>query len=170
MRGAPWVFIRGERVGVGRPLRTDRVQTILDLAAKVPTDLLLTMLSEAIGRQGVRPAEILEALAEVQRHPQRRLLEEVLAQVSDGVRSPLERRYRQQVERAHGLPTARRQQSPIGAGDADAWYDDFGLLVELDGKAFHEGQQQFRDLERDNRHALVALTTLRYGWDGLSGR
>jgi hypothetical protein len=37
-------------------------------------------------------------------------------------------------------------------------------LVELDGRLGHEGMDRFRDMERDNRFALVDWTTLRYGW------
>ncbi|HOC13491.1 MAG TPA: type IV toxin-antitoxin system AbiEi family antitoxin domain-containing protein [Propionicimonas sp.] len=161
----PWHFIRGQRIGVGSPPRTDRIRTILDLAAVQPSDALLNLLSEAVGRRGVTPSVVLDALAQLPRHPRRKLLIEVLGDVTAGVRSPLERRFLRDVERAHGLPVAERQESPSGRHQVDAWYREFGVVAELDGRAFHEGRNRFRDFERDNRHALLSLTTLRYGWN-----
>jgi len=37
-------------------------------------------------------------------------------------------------------------------------------LYELDGRIGHEGEAKWRDAERDNRHAVLGLTTLRFGW------
>ena len=39
----------------------------------------------------------------------------------------------------------------------------YALIVELDGRAGHEGIGQFRDMDRDNRHMLVNARTLRFG-------
>ncbi len=160
----PLRFLRGERDGTGYPARTTSVRTILDLAAVQPTESLLALLGEAVGRRGVSPEEILAGLAQLPRHPRRRLLLDVLGDVAEGVRSPLEWHYFREVERAHGLPVAERQASPSGAQLVDAWYRRFGVVVELDGRLYHDGRARFRDFARDNRNALVAQTTLRYGW------
>lgn len=47
---------------------------------------------------------------------------------------------------------------------SDVRYDDFAVLVELDGRLGHEGSGRFRDYRRDNAFALQSLVTLRYGW------
>jgi hypothetical protein len=44
------------------------------------------------------------------------------------------------------------------------------VIVELDGRAGHDGVGQFRDMDRDNRHALVDAVTLRYGSYDLAAR
>jgi hypothetical protein len=44
------------------------------------------------------------------------------------------------------------------------------VIVELDGRVGHEGVGQFRDMDRDNRHALVDALTLRYGSYDLTAR
>jgi len=160
----PWVFRRGVRTPVGSPPRTTLVRTILDLAAVQTTDALVGLLAEAVGRRGVRPSEILAGLAALPRHPRRRLLTDLLADVDAGVRSPLERRYLQFVERAHGLPAAARQASPSGRFEVDAWYAAFRTVVELDGRSYHQGAARFRDYARDNRHVEMGLVTLRLGW------
>jgi hypothetical protein len=47
---------------------------------------------------------------------------------------------------------------------SDVGYDAYRLLVELDGRAGHEGMGRFRDMNRDNQFALIEWITLRYGW------
>ena len=44
------------------------------------------------------------------------------------------------------------------------------MIVELDGRANHDGVSRFRDMDRDNRHALVDAVTLRYGSYDLAAR
>ena len=53
---------------------------------------------------------------------------------------------------------------------SDVDYKEFRLIVELDGRAGHEGVGRFRDMDRDNRHALVDATTLRFGHYDLASR
>jgi hypothetical protein len=72
--------------------------------------------------------------------PRRSALAFALADVADGVLSPLEYRYVRNVERAHGLPTAKRQVLIVRGGQRqylDNLYQAFGLGVELDGQAYH---------------------------------
>ena len=72
---------------------------------------------------------------------------------ADGVHSPLERRYVHGVERAHGLPPARRQaRRRHGSGNRylDNLYKPFGLCVELDGSVAHPDEGRWRDTRRDN--------------------
>jgi hypothetical protein len=57
----------------------------------------------------------------------------VLVDVRDGVRSPIELDYLRDVERAHGLPVGQRQFARRNT-EADVYYTDYGLLVELDGR------------------------------------
>jgi hypothetical protein len=106
------------------------------------------------------------------RHRHRALLNDLLADVGDaGAESPIELRYLRDVERAHGLPKGSRQESRSGLPYmSDVDYEDFALIVELDGRTGHEGVGRFRDMDRDNRHALVDATTLRFGHYDLASR
>ena len=84
-----------------------------------------------------------------QRH--RGLITNLVADVEAGAESPLEVTYLNEVEQAHGLPIGRRQEPRSGLPYAtDVGYDAFGLLVELDCRAWHEGARAFRDMNRDN--------------------
>ncbi len=100
----------------------------------------------------------------------RRRFEEILADLA-GIESSLEYAYRRDVERAHGLPALRRQASVSPGTRSDGVYEEFGIVIELDGRAGHaSAEQAFRDLQRDNAHAERRLITLRYGSADVRGR
>lgn len=95
----------------------------------------------------------------------------MLAEVVAGVESYLELAYVKDVERPHGLPKGDRQTTRAELPyHRDVKYGRFGLLVELDGRAGHEDEGRFRDMNRDNRHALLDELTLRYGYYDVAGR
>ena len=84
--------------------------------------------------------------------------------------SELERRHLVDVERAHGLPTGRRQRA-AGKTRQDAYYDEFATVVELDGRVVHVlSDASWRDMVRDNATAERGETTLRYGWQDVRHR
>lgn len=171
----PWRFVR-ERPGVrsastrGSPPRICVEDAILDLADDAAADLaeIITWAGNAVQLRRTTPALLRRALDRRPRIRRRRLLAELLAEVAAGARSPLERRYLNDVERAHGLPSGIRQAGQAGT-EVDVWYRDFGLLVELDGRRGHEGPGRFRDLRRDNRATTRGLATLRYGFADVAG-
>jgi hypothetical protein len=72
------------------------------------------------------------------------------------------------VQRAHGLPEGRYNHRDHDARGAvcfrDVVYEPWRVIVELDGREFHAPERAFRDRGRDNRAALIAALTLRYGW------
>ena len=89
----------------------------------------------------------------------------MLTDVAEGVRSYLEMHYLRDVERPHGLPKGGRQKTrPDLPYITDVKYEKYGLIVELDGRLGHEGEGRFRDMNRDNQHALRDELTLRYGY------
>jgi hypothetical protein len=49
-------------------------------------------------------------------------------------------------------------------GFRDRCYEEYGLIVELDGREFHEAEQRGQDRARDNEAAATTGATLRYGW------
>ena len=162
-RDPRWRFITASRQGVRHPRRTPASRTIVDLAGQLEPDALAALVSTAIGKRLTTPTNIMAMLASTKRHPCRALLSEVVADSAIGVRSALERRYLRDVERAHGLPASKRQQGPLGMM-TDVWYEEYGVIVELDGRPYHDGVAAWNDLDRDNLHALAAQVTLRYVW------
>ena len=71
------------------------------------------------------------------------------------------------MERAHGLPTARRQakrRHGSGTRYLDNLYEGYRLCVELDGLAAHPAEGRWRDTHRDNTNLTLGTETMRYGW------
>lgn len=117
------------------------------------------------------PQRLLAELARIPQLPRHSLLVHVLRDATDGVESFLELFYLRKVERAHGLPAARRQvRSPGGDGVIyrDTEYD-YNLIVELDGRAGHDDtRSRWRDMARDNASLMAAKATLRFGYQIVS--
>lgn len=163
-----WRFIRAARSGTGEPPRTRLDATVIDLCAEADEDALAALLAQAISNRRTTPRRLLAELAKRSRFPHRRLVREVLGDVALGAHSALERRFLVGVERAHGLPTAKRQRHVHQNHRVDAWFEEYGVLAELDGK-LHTGAQVLRDMARDNDHAALGLITQRYGWHDVAG-
>lgn len=104
---------------------------------------------------------ILEALDLRTRVPGRAMIRSLLQDLRDGAHSVLERGYMHDVERAHGLPRAIRQNPSRVTGrrtDADLLYREFDFIVELDGGAYHQGAQRDDDATRDLAHFATTET------------
>ena len=95
-------------------------------------------------------------------------LHELIVAAAGGDHSVLEFRYHRDVERAHGLPEPARQVPFVTTagrrGRRDRVYEEYGVVVELDGRLAHPGENQWKDKARDNAAAAVGQQSLRYGW------
>lgn len=164
------------RSGVSRPQRLPEWQlprtriedTVLDLVADAATfEDAYSWVSRAVARGLVTVDALRAALAGRQRMRWRHWLTDALAEAEDGVQFPLERRYVQKVERAHGLPPARRQARRTIAGRThykDNWYAEYGICVEIDGPTYHQAEQVQKDKDRDNLNlAADGIQTYRFG-------
>jgi hypothetical protein len=171
-----WYF-RRERVGVrsrasvGSPPRLSIEDTILDLVDDPDCTArdAVNWLTSAVQARKTTPQRIMRAARGRHFIRQRGVLEDVLVDVDAGVRSPIELDYLRDVERAHGLPVGRRQVGRRNT-EVDVYYQDCGLLVELDGRLGHTGMGRFRDMRRDNAATTDGLATLRYGKADVFGR
>ncbi|GGG18698.1 hypothetical protein GCM10007304_35830 [Rhodococcoides trifolii] len=156
--------------------RTSKADTAIDLAVIEPTARgAIIRFVEAV-TAGAIPIATMRAKLEV-RPPRRyrRALHDALRMLADGVHSVLEHRYALDVERKHGLPSARRQAPHIVDGrtlfeDVDYTRSGVPLIVRLDGQGFHGARQiRFRDRRRDNAAELADRPRLTYGWDDVTG-
>jgi len=178
--------------------RTPVVETVLDLVNASKTfDDAYSWLSRATGRQLATVGMIRDAVAARKRMRWRAWLVDALDDIAEGAMFPLERRYVRDVERAHGLPSGRRQarrELASGVRYLDNFYDRYKLCVELDGRSSHPPEQKWQDADRDNDNvfhddvetvrfgvrdvtvrrcvqaAKLAAVLMRRGWDGASLR
>ena len=175
------VIIHRSRNVASQPLppwqlpRTPIAETVLDLVAASETfDDAYAWLSRATGRQVATVEMIRGALAARKRMRWRSWLAEALDDAAEGVMFPLERRYVRDVERAHGLPSARRQARrdlASGARYLDNYYERYRLCVELDGKSSHPPEQKWRDTDRDNDNLFRdGVQTVRFGMRDVTTR
>ncbi len=149
------------------PPRTMIEETVLDLAEEADSfDDVIALLARACQRRLTFPW-VLRGRAQMRAKLRWRAeIMQSLDDVEAGVHSPLEYRYLRDVERAHGLPTAERQARAIQGGRTihrDVFYQRYGVVVELDGRASH-ADRRLQDGRRDNAAAAQGVITLRYGW------
>jgi very-short-patch-repair endonuclease len=180
---APRILVhRSDRVDIARhpartPPRTRIEETVLDLAAvSASFDDAFSWLSRGCGRRLVTPHMLRETLIMRSRTRWHDEIVGALAVIADGVHSNLEYRYVRDVERAHGLPKAKRQaRMPRGAAPRrwqylDNLYELFGVAVELDGAAHHPAEDRWRDIRKDNVSAALGIVTLRFSWADVTRR
>ena len=154
----------------GVPPHTFYAETIIDsVAAADNLDEVVAWVSRGIARNLLSDTQLKAAVARrAESSAGANQLDEVIECVAGGSHFPLEFRYDRDVERAHGLPAAKRQAKfvkPDGSrGFRDRCYDKYGLIVELDGNEFHPAEQRGQDRARDNEAAATTGATLRYGW------
>ena len=129
------------RTRAGAPPRIRYDEAVLDVVARMErADELVAEVGRVVQARRTTPARLIAALEGRDRIPHRRLLLGILGDADQGAVSALERAYLRGVERAHGLPSARRQHQAStldGVVYRDARYELAGrvLLVELDGRS-----------------------------------
>lgn len=102
---------------------------------------------------------VLAVLDARKRVPHRATIRGLVGDHRDGVCSVLEQGYRHRVERAHALPRGQRQRRSHATGRmtaTDVEYDAYGVIVELDGRAYHESPRARDD---DARRDIAELAT-----------
>jgi hypothetical protein len=150
------------------PPQTTLEETVLDLAALAATaEDAVAWAFKACQRRLTTPARVNSAMASRCRTRWRHDLSDALTEVRAGVHSPLELRYKRDVEGKHRLPRGERQVLAIRGSQRqyhDVQYVGYGVCVELDGVDAHPDDSSRRDARRDNTNTLEGLLTLRYDW------
>jgi predicted transcriptional regulator of viral defense system len=176
---APGVVIRTSgRIGSARqpcrePPRTSVEETVLDLIQLARTfDDVCGWVTRACGKRLTTETKLRTAVALRKKMRWRIEVDDVLAATGDGIHSVLEYRYVRDVERAHGLPRSRHQQRVVIDGRAvyrDAYYEEYRLAVELDGRLAHPDEERWRDSRRDVQAGARGVYTARYSWRDVYG-
>ncbi len=169
----------------GRPIETVRErdyppqttveETVLDLTQTARSfDDVCGWVTRAIARDLTDETRLQAAMKKRSRLRWRADLHEVLEAAATGDHSVLEFRYHRDVERAHGLPEPDRQ-VPFTAKDGrrgrrDRVYQEYGVVVELDGRLAHPEENRWKDKARDNAAAAAGQQSLRYDWAAITQR
>ena len=142
---------------------------MLDLTQSAKTfDDVCGWVTRAVARELTDEARLRQAMDLRKRLRWRADLNQLIVAAAGGDHSVLEFRYHRDVEKAHGLPEPVRQvpfTGPNGRrGRRDRVYEEYGVVVELDGRLAHPAENQWRDKTRDNAAAAAGEQSLRYGW------
>ncbi len=127
----------------------------------------LSVLATVVQSRRTTAARILAVAEQRSRLARRTWITAVLHDIAEGACSVLEHGYLTRVERAHGLVAGRRQR-PEASAKGNLYRDveyPTGLVVELDGRLFHDTtRQRDRDLDRDLETAVSGRSTIRLSW------
>lgn len=150
------------------PAHTNVEDTLLDLADVAEDfDDVCAWVTRAFQRRLTSEVMLRGAMRQRGKLRWREQLDELIGDAAAGDESVLEFRYTRDVERAHGLPVARRQVRFTSAdgkkGRRDREYQPYGVVVELDGRTVH-AERPTQDRQRDNAATVEGKRTLRYGW------
>jgi predicted transcriptional regulator of viral defense system len=150
------------------PPRTNVEETVLDLVQFARSfDEVCGWITRACGRRLTNSERLRAAMASRKKMRWRPELDDILAAAGDGIHSVLEYRYLRDVERAHGLPRSKHQVRVIIDGKSayrDVYYEEYQVVVELDGRAAHPDDERWRDDRRDAKAGARGIVTYRYGW------
>ncbi|GAB3812027.1 hypothetical protein GCM10028820_04260 [Tessaracoccus terricola] len=152
-----------------QPPRLSLADAVVEMCMDATVDDVVGHVSRAVKSRNTTTAQLREALGATRNHPNRLLLADIAHDHDSGTESPIERRYLHDVALAHGLPVGTRQAEASRRGFTDVGYEEYGVLVELDGRAFHEGLAAHDDMARDNGNLLNGNRTFRYGMRAVAG-
>lgn len=174
VRRVPGVRItrrRGQlKISTRRALAVTSVPvTVLALAAEPGTTAheAIAWAADACRDTPCTPEQIAAELTRRTRHPHRQALSLALGVISAGAQSVLEVRFAVDVVQQHGLPQLAMQVPALvdaGSIRRDFTNDDFGVVVEVDGRIGHDGAGAQRDRVRDRRALREGKVTVRAGW------
>jgi hypothetical protein len=174
-RSGSGLQVRRDKLGridraLGSPPRIRVEDALVDVGQHLDVEALVALLADANRLRVTTLARVRGCVDSRRRVRHRELFLDILSDLV-GIESTLEYVYRRDIERAHGLPVGRRQNSVSSGTRTDVVYEEYGLLIELDGRFGHvDGTSAFRDLRRDNAHAVRRLFTLRYGSADVRGK
>ena len=150
-----------------QPPRQRLEQAVIDVAERARTEFdSVAVLARVVGARRTTAPRLQAAVTGRRRVARRRWLMDVLKDISDGTCSVLEHGFLNRVQRPHSLPALARQVREELGGRVH--YRDgrlASLVVELDGRLFHDStKQRDVDAERDLDVAVSGDQTVRILW------
>ncbi len=150
------------------PPRIKLEHAILDVMGSAPPERAYRALAALCHTRTTTPAAIRDTLRQRPRVPNRQVIDGLLDDLETGACSVLERGYLRLVERRHRLPPGDRQVAFVNGsrrGFHDVKYSAYGLVVELDGRAFHDSVESWNDsYSRDLEVAVTGARTARLSY------
>jgi very-short-patch-repair endonuclease len=141
---------------------TGPVDTLVDIALHLSEAQLERAVNEAVNRDLTDPDRLRAALTGMSPRPGMRVLARLLDRDTYEVTDTRLEQRLLRIAREAGLRRPQTQRH-LGAGRVDFYWPELGLIVEADSLRYHRTPaQQAADRLRDQRHAALGLTTLRF--------
>ena len=145
---------------------TTPARTVLDLAPRLTKKPLTRLVNDQRRDGRLRLAALDDLIARNPLHPGTKLLRPFIDNPRNPTASPFEDDFLTFVTK-YGLPMPQTNVWLHGR-NVDAYFPEAGLIIELDGRDFHNDQDAFRDdRERDTENLKHGLTTIRMTTDRL---
>lgn len=146
----------------GLPVTT-AAQTVIDLAGlrSVSADDAVALAAKACQSGRVSAAALLAELQQRERHRHGSVLRLALGDIGAGAESLPEVWFAARVLRPHALPEFERQVVEVAGTRTDLKNTEFGVNVEIDGRAWHAGEAFHSDRRRDRAAAARGEVTVR---------
>ena len=149
-----------------RPTRTRPARSLVDAASWAVTDSVArTILAAGVQQRLVRAADMLQIVDAVPNLRRRKLIRLTLRDIDGGAHSLPELDFAD-LCREFNLPLPSRQAVRLDSKGRRRWldvfWDEFGLVVEIDGLFHMEADQWWSDMWRGNEHAVRLEGVLRY--------
>jgi very-short-patch-repair endonuclease len=127
---------------------TSPARTMLDCTPSLSDKRLTRLVNEAIRRKLLKPHHLEDLLLRCPTHPGTLRLRPFTNTTRGPTRSELEDRFQRLIKR-YGLPEPKLNTN-INGYEADCYFEDYRLIVELDGWDFHNSRASFEsDRTRD---------------------
>lgn len=160
-------FSAGDVHPVRTPPRTRIARSLVDAASWMGTDRgAQAVLAAGIQQRLVRPADLSAVLARNSRLRRRAVIISTLDDISGGAEALSEIDFTRLVIRASGLPEPTRQKARYDSRGRrrwlDAWWEEAGIAVEIDGSHHMDAAEWWEDMDRENAIKLGGYLVLRF--------
>jgi hypothetical protein len=145
---------------------TSPARTLLDMAPRIPAKSLRRFINDARRSKILAIGDLADVIRRFPLHPGAALLRPFVKAPKGPTRSEFENLFQDFCVR-YGLPTPVFNELVEGR-EADAYFPDERLIVELDGWEFHHDRWAFEgDRERDAAMLALGIVTVRITWERL---
>lgn len=149
------------------PRRTRIARSLVDAAAWMPTDRgAMAVLAAGVQQRLVRVEDLSRIVQRIETLHRRGLMTGILADIAGGAQAMSELDFTRQVIRRHQIPEPSRQ---VARRDEqgrrrwiDAMWDEWKIIVEIDGAQHDDPLQRWDDMERDNGLNIHGYCALRF--------
>jgi hypothetical protein len=150
-----------------KPRRTRTARSLVDAASWMATDRgAMALLAAGVQQKVTRCGDLRQVLDRMKTVRRRALMYEILGDIEGGAQALSELDFGRKVIKAFGLPEPTRQ---VGRRDSrgrqrwiDVLFEDWKVIVEIDGAQHDEPLQQWDDMERDNDFTIEGYRPLRF--------